>query len=56
MNINDWRNLGRNEIECPHGVGHGQHIHGCDGCCGDESYEGAFKMLKGIKNEPFGTS
>jgi hypothetical protein len=21
------------EITCPHGVGHEQGIHGCDGCC-----------------------
>ena len=21
------------EILCPHGVGHGKGIHGCDGCC-----------------------
>lgn len=23
----------RGEYQCPHGVGHGNHIHGCDGCC-----------------------
>lgn len=21
------------EYYCPHGVGHGNHVHGCDGCC-----------------------
>ena len=24
---------GRIEYVCEHGVGHGNHIHGCDGCC-----------------------
>lgn len=23
----------RGEFNCPHGVGHGNHVHGCDGCC-----------------------
>ncbi len=23
----------RGEFNCPHGVGHGRHEHGCDGCC-----------------------
>lgn len=26
------------EYACPHGVGHGQHVHGCDGCCSSESF------------------
>jgi len=29
---------GAKEYMCPHGVGHGG-IHGCDGCCGHESYQ-----------------
>lgn len=29
-----WQGPGyRGEYMCPHGVGHGNHIHGCDGCC-----------------------
>jgi hypothetical protein len=29
-----WTGPGyRGEYQCPHGVGHGDHIHGCDGCC-----------------------
>ena len=29
-----WTGPGyRGEYQCPHGVGHGRHIHGCDGCC-----------------------
>jgi len=29
-----WRGPGyRGEYQCPHGVGHGRHIHSCDGCC-----------------------
>jgi len=29
-----WTGPGyRGEYNCPHGVGHGLHIHGCDGCC-----------------------
>jgi hypothetical protein len=23
----------RGEYTCPHRVGHGNHVHGCDGCC-----------------------
>lgn len=30
----------RGEWSCPHGVGHGNHIHGCDGCCGRDDYPG----------------
>lgn len=29
-----WTGPGyRGEYQCPHGVGHGRHVHGCDGCC-----------------------
>jgi len=29
-----WTGPGyRGEYQCPHGIGHGNHIHGCDGCC-----------------------
>ena len=31
---------GRMEWNCEHGVGHGQHVHGCDGCCYEEDYPG----------------
>ena len=31
---------GRMEWLCEHGVGHGNHIHGCDGCCSDPSFPG----------------
>lgn len=24
---------GAGEYNCPHGIGHGNHTHGCDGCC-----------------------
>ena len=24
---------GRDEYVCEHGIGHGNHVHGCDGCC-----------------------
>jgi hypothetical protein len=27
------REEGRIEYICEHGVGHGNHVHGCDGCC-----------------------
>ena len=30
----------RGEWECPHGVGHGNHIHGCDGCCKRDDFPG----------------
>lgn len=35
---------GRMEWKCEHGVGHGSHIHGCDGCCSRDDYPG-----KGVK-------
>lgn len=28
------REDGRVEFICEHGIGHGLHVHGCDGCCG----------------------
>lgn len=29
-----WEGPGyRGEYTCPHGIGHGNHVHGCDGCC-----------------------
>lgn len=33
---------GRMEWTCPHGVGHGNHVHGCcgSGCCSREDYPG----------------
>jgi len=36
------------EYTCPHGVGHGNHIHGCDGCCSREDFPGrsAMKITK----------
>ncbi len=34
-----WTGPGhRGEWTCPHGRGHGNHIHGCDGCCGRDDY------------------
>jgi len=37
----------RNEWTCEHGIGHGNHIHGCDGCCRGENYPGkqVIKMI-----------
>jgi len=28
----------RGEYNCPHGVGHGNHVHGCDNCCKRDDY------------------
>jgi hypothetical protein len=33
----------RRELYCEHGVGHGYHVHGCDGCCSHKSFEGAYE-------------
>lgn len=34
-----WEPSGhRGEFTCEHGVGHGPHIHGCDGCCNLDDY------------------
>ena len=30
----------RREWICEHGVGHGLHIHGCDGCCSRDDFPG----------------
>ena len=29
---------GRIEYVCKHGVGHGIHVHGCDGCCSRKDF------------------
>ena len=38
----EWKRVirsdGRIEWLCEHGVGHGNHIHGCDGCCSREDF------------------
>ena len=31
---------GRMEWLCEHGIGHGNHIHGCDGCCSRDDFPG----------------
>lgn len=34
-----WKGPGyRGEYTCPHGCGHGNHIHCCDGCCERDDY------------------
>jgi len=34
-----WTGPGyRGEYQCPHGVGHGNHTHGCDGCCDRDDF------------------
>jgi hypothetical protein len=37
---------GRQEWLCPHGVGHGNHVHGCcqNGCCSRADYPGHFQQ------------
>lgn len=40
----------RGEYTCPHGVGHGNHIHGCDGCCSRDDFPGQSAMR--ITNVP----
>ncbi len=37
---------GRMEWTCPHGVGHGEHDHGCDGCCSRDDYPGPWKQVR----------
>ena len=43
----DWKPCpradGRMEYLCEHGIGHGGHIHGCDGCCSRKDYPGKKK-------------
>ena len=36
----DIRQDGRVEWICQHGVGHGNHVHGCEGCCTRKDYPG----------------
>ncbi len=34
-----WTGPGyRGEYRCPHGIGHGNHVHGCDGCCSRDDF------------------
>lgn len=34
-----WTGPGyRGEYSCAHGVGHGNHTHGCDGCCARKDF------------------
>lgn len=33
-----WTPRRRGEWGCPHGVGHHNGVHGCDGCCGREDF------------------
>lgn len=55
-------NRGRQEIVCPHGVGHyapwaDRSTHGCDGCCADleeprhEEWDAALKAAKQIEKD-----
>jgi len=47
----------RQELYCEHGVGHGFHPHGCDGCCSDPSFAKQFRKwqrkmdIAGIKSQ-----
>ena len=37
---------GREEWTCDHGVGHGDHVHGCDGCCSRADFPLNVRSLK----------
>lgn len=37
---------GDKEYNCPHGVGHSNGVHGCEGCCSHESFEKRIKEDK----------
>jgi hypothetical protein len=45
------REDGRNEWKCEHGVGHGNHIHGCDGCCSRGDFPGRLTKNKQSKSK-----
>ena len=36
----------RGQYTCIHGVGHGNHVHGCDGCCARDDFP-----LKGMSHD-----
>ena len=44
---------GRMEWTCPHGVGHGNHVHGCcqDQCCSRDDYPGKDPIFKALNRE-----
>ena len=42
---------GRIEYNCEHGVGHGVHNHGCDGCCSREDYPPTLSLRKKWKQK-----
>lgn len=50
VNIEDWHwpqnRWTKIEYACPHGVGHGEGIHGCDGCCRAKSFKRRLKRAK----------
>ena len=39
-----YRADGRIEYNCEHHIGHGNHIHGCDGCCDRDDFPGKEEM------------
>jgi len=48
-----WQGPGyQGEYTCPHGVGHGNHIHGCDGCCSRPDFPLKSAMrITGVPND-----
>ena len=47
MDWKKWYRLdGRIEYICKHGVGHGDHVHGCDGCCSRDDFPLKNKVKK----------
>ena len=42
---------GRIEYNCEHGVGHGVHNHGCDGCCSRDDYPPTLSLRKKWKRK-----
>ena len=41
---------GKRELKCEHGIGHGG-LHGCDGCCHQESFKKRWKEEFGEAKE-----
>lgn len=36
----------RDELYCEHGIGHGNHVHGCDGCCSKKDWSEAYEKFR----------
>jgi hypothetical protein len=51
----NWPQIRFAELQCPHHVGHGKHIHGCDGCCNEPEFIKKIETIASRKGERYET-